>query len=139
MTEITEFLENRLAQDTETAEFIHRDNCDLLDHTASLGTPCNCGYPKRALAEIAAKRAIIGLHKVQSERERKMASNNPGFIPNGPLLVWWVEGPIRYWCDICDQDRDHGHTSSAQEGCDTLRSIASVYSDHPDYQSEWAV
>jgi hypothetical protein len=66
----------------------------------------------RVLAEAAAKRAIIALHA-------------PVTAPHGTLPIcaecgdWWDGSPIDY-------------------PCDTLRALASVYADHPDYDAGWA-
>ena len=157
MMEITEFLENRLREDEEAAQaaatnldgqigewsiYSLQDGTTITQLTAS-----GCSdkiiwtddtrdahivrwQPKRVLAEIAAKRAILQAHKVNSEPEMMTDPKGWGSIPTGQT---------DYWCNTCDHDRDYGHIGGEQEGCDTLRQIASVYSDHPDYRSEWVV
>lgn len=58
--------------------------------------------PARTLAECAAKRAIVGLHKVGA--------------------------------DQCDE-----HNAMFESiACPTIRALAAVYKDHPDYKQEWA-
>jgi hypothetical protein len=69
--------------------------------------------PSRVLAECAAKRAITGEH-----REVRFFATHQGCvvcrIGDGPLL------PVEY-------------------PCPTVRALAAVYKDHPDYQPEWAL
>ena len=93
--------------------------------------------PARVLREVAAKRAILAAHEVNSEPEIKVIDHIDRRWNTG-----WVErqetGRTAYWCQTCDHDRDYEHISSPQEGCDTLRHLAAVYSDHPDYRQEWA-
>jgi len=91
----------------------------------------------RDLREVAAKRAILEIHKVYSEPEIQ----NIDHIDK-KWNMGWVEraetGHAVYWCEECDHDRDYDHISSRQEGCRTLRALAAVYSDHPGYRQEWA-
>jgi hypothetical protein len=72
--------------------------------------------PDRVLAQCAAMRKIVELHSVTIEREWE----NP-----------W-DGPARQveerTCDICGWVPD---------ACDTVRAIASIWSDHPDFREEW--
>lgn len=73
--------------------------------------------PARAFAECAAKRAIIEMHKV---------------------IVVWPEGTggSKYYTggvDVCASCDERTHVP-----CPTLRALAAVYADHPDYQQEWA-
>lgn len=81
--------------------------------------------PTRALAECAAKRALLGVHHPHDHGGE-----------HGDAV----------FCDECQWD--HGDDSpridnQPVEGfganpCRTLACIAAVYSDHPDYQQEWA-
>lgn len=76
--------------------------------------------PERVLAECAAKRGIVELHQPEDDM-----------------------------CGVCSHDI--GYTSDGYGGeyyenqrtgndwpCATLRALAAVYSDHPDYRQEWA-
>lgn len=72
--------------------------------------------PARILAECKAKRAIMEIHKIQQVPE------------DSPL-----RSDDEWTCLFCDEDR------WPQGVCGTIRAIASVYGDHPDYQREWAI
>lgn len=74
--------------------------------------------PTRVLAECAAKRAILGLH--------------------GPVKDdGWLSGSAHdyLWCGSCGSIDD----SPEPHPCDTLKALAAIYADHPDYQQEWAL
>lgn len=87
---LTEFLLARIAEDE--ARPLYRDY-DGVGHV-----------PPRVLAECAAKREILALHRR------------------------YVEGGANYdACYICGDPHP----------CATLHSLASVYSDHPDYREGW--
>jgi len=83
--------------------------------------------PARALREVAAKRAIVALHAVNSEPELWGDSHSDWAMRGQPT------GHVTYWCGECDYDRDYGHIGSRQEGCATIRAIAAIWSDHGDY------
>jgi hypothetical protein len=68
----------------------------------------------RILDECAAKRAILNLHQRMDYVQRM------------------VYGDI-YPCTECGSVDD----SPVEWPCPTLKAIASVYKDHPDYQQEW--
>lgn len=74
--------------------------------------------PARVLAECEAKRRIVGLHADGGESQ--------GFTAKG--------------CDgyehACEECGAHGEYGIAWP-CDTLRALAAVYADHPDYLPEW--
>ena len=70
----------------------------------------------RVLAECAAKRAIIELH--------------------APISLPGVKGK-EAGCPLCgNYERGYGWETAGP--CGTLRALAAVYADHPDYQPEWA-
>lgn len=80
------------------------------------------GNPQFVLAQVAAGRAILELHK-----------------PDRDPADQWYGHDVR--CEECG-----GITGSAAIGergfqrswpCATLRHFAAVYSDHPDYQEQW--
>ena len=74
--------------------------------------------PARVLREVAAKRAIV------AEHIHAKASHVGG-------------GTHRFGCENCDDDREYGIWGSGW--CATVRQLAAVWSDHPDYKQEWAL
>lgn len=75
--------------------------------------------PARVLTECAAKRAIIEAH---------------------PIVDDVVEVSTRIkWGFACETCFSYGDIVEDNGYCDTLRALASVYADHPDYQSDWAL
>jgi len=105
---IVGFLEARIAEDEDQAS----------KHLPALSSHGLGDYGLRVLAECQAKRAIIDAHPITSD-------------------VIEVSTRIKhgYACETCfsygDVVEDHGY-------CDTIRALAAVYKDHPDYQQEWA-
>lgn len=72
--------------------------------------------PARALAECAAKRAIIQEH-------------GNGLTYTSP----WCETCAEWWAS----EMGEGPPGVAWP-CTTLKAVAAVYAGHPDYQQEWA-
>lgn len=131
---ITEFLLARIAEDEAAAKAV-----PPLDHNFDMGgnrqderfthgrylpdsmdgrgnwakvdqaTPAHFGRwdPARVLAECEAKRRIVDLHS--------------GTAP---------------WCGWT-HDAGSAHGDDMGDDCDTMRALASVYADHPDYREEW--
>jgi hypothetical protein len=81
--------------------FNHNESDPVIHHLARYD-------PARVLREVAAKRAIIGLHR-------------PSFSP--------ADGD--YTGIDCMEDDDSWP-------CQTLHHVAAIWSDHPDYRAEWA-
>jgi hypothetical protein len=120
---ITEFLLARIAEDEADARDrsmsapIHYPGCYYYNYSLDANRFCDCDEDgdstKRVLAECAAKRAIIEQH-----RESRFFARHQGCVVcrtgSGPLL------PVEY-------------------PCPTVRALAAVYKDHPDYQPEWAL
>lgn len=72
----------------------------------------------RQLSECAAKRAIVEAH---------------------PIVDDVVEVSTRIkWGFACETCFSYGDIVEDNGYCDTLRALASAFSDHPDYQPEWA-
>lgn len=74
--------------------------------------------PARVLRGVEAKRRIANLHHTETHL-RFHGEPQYGYL---------------YWCDIC-------HVPGDQPGrnwCETLRLLASEFSDHPDYDEGWA-
>jgi hypothetical protein len=105
---LSEFLEARISEDEESATEVHVLGCDS---TRDEPFPCNCNMPERWSRECAAKRAIVGDHRVGSY---------PG------------EGE---GCVTCNWNDDYGFGQNGP--CVTLAALASVYRDHPDFDPVW--
>ena len=107
---LVEFLEARLADDLERAEFVQRqwegyesyepwrlswhDEYDLL-----------CVEPVRMIAEVAAKREVIALHQTSQERDRLL---DRVILPSVEVALGLA-----------------------------VKHLAAVYADHPDYDPAW--
>jgi Family of unknown function (DUF6221) len=72
---------------------------------------------KRQLREVEAKRAILAVH----------APREGGDGAGAEIQV----------CQTCSWDGGAGDVEGDPYPCETLRFLAAVYSDHPDYQEEW--
>lgn len=75
--------------------------------------------PARILRECAAKRAIIGPVAKEVVSQWQVGDRTIESIISADQMERWSHG--------------------TGPNVDTLRALASVYSDHPDYQKEWAV
>lgn len=93
---ITDFLLARIEEDEKRANY----------YGMALGTA-------RVLAECAAKRAIVGMHKRLPD-------------PTGDEAG-----------DLCSMCTETGPEAQGYP-CWTLGALTAVYKDHPDYQEEWA-
>lgn len=118
---ITEFLEARIAQDEAALErtswYPHSTHGQDAIGTYRADCPDCLGVPSpaRALAECAAKRAIVALHPVT-------------------MQLWWDE---QCEIDVCATCQEDSYPDSWP--CPTIRIIAAVYASHPDYRQEWAL
>lgn len=142
---IVEFLEARIAEDEAAAlpfrnelgetkqwrcddiggvvRYVGRMEFGLPDLLAKFDTHLEGAHverwdPARVLAECAAKRAILELH--------------------GPVEdKGWISGKDHdyLWCGSCGTLDD----SPTPFPCETLGALAAVYSDHPDYDKDWAL
>jgi hypothetical protein len=117
MSDLTDFLLARYAEDESTIEKVWEDNTEWLPGAGiwtldlPLGAPEHAIVTKeRAAAEVAAKRAILDLHK--------------------PVLDA-ADGT--WWCDMLET------STHSIWPCSTIRALAAVYADHPDYREEWAL
>ena len=110
---ITEFLEARVAEDERNAEAWSKKLADDMPIPSSLlGGIVN---PARVLAECAAKRAII-------KQAEEASSDRYGVIN-----------------EYCVGDKERAEAYATDPGKLILEALAAVYSDHPDYQQEWAL
>lgn len=71
--------------------------------------------PSRVLRDVVAKQRIADLH---------------GPLPFRSLSDRGLAEDFSYRCRICDQ-------FPAQYPCSTIRELAYVYRDHPEFQEEW--
>ena len=79
--------------------------------------------PARVLREVEAKRAILTLHALQVTKREQYAYSS------------YTGEPIPDEYD--GQCEDCGWFDPEQGACLTLRHLASVYGDHPDYREDW--
>jgi predicted Zn-ribbon and HTH transcriptional regulator len=108
MSDLTDFLQARIAEDEATTQFVIA-NTDRDEQPAELvGSPYD---PLRVLAECAAKRRIVEIHRAEE-----------GMQP-----------PI---CRECSYDGDD-ETRWVDMPCPTLKALALTYSDHAGYREEW--
>ena len=129
VSDLVAFLNARLnAEEYEVLKFSHdsqwgaemlasllgRDESDPIVHHIARHDPA------RALREVAAKRAILAAH--------------------GPDPIDKFGGIAKPRCLVCLAGRDGYEELWVADSwpCLTLRLLAAVYSDHPDYQQEWA-
>jgi hypothetical protein len=82
--------------------------------------------PGRVLREVAAKRAIVGLHRIEVRKAE--------ITPFDPYTGERRLDQYEVTCEICGWSSD-----DPTSACATLRAIAAVYSHHPDYREEWKV
>lgn len=112
---ITEFLEARIAEDEDYVKpMVGLGEYDRRDWAVL--------YGERVLAECAAKRRVLDLY--EHHRSNRDARRSP--------LAREAED------DRAAQERrtQEARTRVAE---DALRTLAAVYSSHPDYQQEWAL
>ena len=72
---------------------------------------------ERVSAECAAKRMIVALHSPVKDKGWRSGASH-GYL----------------FCGSCGSIDD----SPEPYPCDTLKALASIYMDHPDYNEEWA-
>lgn len=116
MSDLTDFLLARIAEDEADSYRIH----DLLDDKYTWPDDlagCPCGVPARVLAECAAKRRIVALHSETSEM-RDYGNWEP------------------HLCRSCG-GQGYNDFDGIAYPCDTIKALASVYADHPDFREEW--
>lgn len=135
MTDLSEFLLARIAEDEEAARQIKVfSDQAVVAHLSDAGTGASLGDlvvfdPARVLAECNAKRRLVAEHPeitVWHESEN----------PNGDRIdePEWLcgrcvnTGARQPWTDV----------DLLEYPCPTLRLLALPYREHPDYRSEWA-
>ena len=118
---ITDFLLARITEDEAVARAaIETTVPDKWENSTQTGNyyPADVAFwdsitPARILAECAAKRAIVELHKQSGIR--------------------WVGFPR------ADKQESYCVHDNHSSPCETLRALAAIYADHEDYQQEWSV
>lgn len=110
---VTEFLEARIAEDEAAAERGGWHNGGATFANDNYG--CLLVQPARVLAECAAKRAIIEqASEATSDRYRTIGS-------------------------FCVTQAEIEAEEATDPGELILKALAAVYSDHPDYDKDWAL
>jgi hypothetical protein len=92
------------------------------------GPLAGTSWVRREPREVAAKRAILGLHHPTRPHPEF------GFTYPAAANFCGYDGPGDNW----QAEQEPDHFPDALWPCWTVRMIAAVYSDHPDYRSEWA-
>ena len=114
---LAEFLAARLREDEERAGDAHLYDCDSVAPPPG-PFPCDCWVPARELRQVTAMRAILAEHE----------DTRDGHI---------YDHPDGLMCVRCaDADRDGEPYAERPYPCQTLRALAAVYSDHPDYDEK---
>ena len=131
MTDLAAFILARLDEAQERAWAVHDvATCDALLYEedmadAAARTPdCDCGYPARVLREVAAKRAILDLY-VRTLAVVRKPVNLSASAAEKPVIRDLRAG------DYLDAERELCVLGTV------ARILASVSSDHPDYDASW--
>ena len=92
--------------------------------------------PARVLAECKAKRRIVEVHQ-QSSQEVWLDIPDSAWSPE----EWSSFRPDYYERDACTccDDLALMANETREWPCRTLRALAAVYRDHPDFNPEWAI
>lgn len=114
---LIEWLRVQVVQDEATADVFHHLYCDLNADDYRPGvTDCSCGEPKRRLAEVKAKRAILDLYEQAAEHAEYAKTKLP---------------ESQDWIDAAEAARD------AMEI--TIQLLAPPYAGRDGWQDEWSV
>lgn len=129
MTTLTDFLLARIAEDEAVADQAARlsSNQPIYGRSVWNGighAPVMIG--RRLAAECEAKRQIVQLHRL---------------VDTDPYESWKDEGYLKRYppllaCRLCKTIRQLP-SSGREWPCETLRLVALVYSDHPDFDPAW--
>jgi len=114
MSDLVVFLRDRLDEDRQSHGWVHHINCASIPDEQSNGMvgddDCDCGWPSRVLAEVAAKRATFS-----------HLANLAAACPEDD----WPDDGNMCAAPVADQARY------------ILRLLAIPYSDHPAYDESW--
>lgn len=108
---LTEFLLARIAEDEATGRFDMWDTSSEVEMAAQIGR------------DAEAKRRIVELHQPDRHLENWYWTQRRCVECGGQ---WHVIPPFGKPTEI-----------GPEQGCQTLRALAAVYADHPDYRAEW--
>jgi len=112
--DLTGFLTARIAEDAAAARFMmDREAAGLQPRADFLGFPLG----ERMRREVEAKRKILAEHRPYDT----------------------TDGPPPQRCYVCASTRAYRSGAAIQEEwpCPTVRALAAVWSDHPDYDPAW--
>jgi hypothetical protein len=88
--------------------------------------------PARVLREVAAKRRVLARHGAERWPQ--------GFPPAAYELPEGYEGPLTAYCDTCSTTNTEGLDNYYEPWpCGTVKDLASVHEDSPDYEQAWRV
>ena len=135
--DLAKFLEARIAEDEAVAKAAFGPGIALNWPAlpAAVDVFVDRYGPLRAVREAGAKRKIVAEHVIDSEPEIITTVVDLGLGYGRPEST--PTGRTTYWCSACDHDRDYGHIGGPDEGCLTLRALAAIYADHPDFDPAW--
>lgn len=114
---LTARLDEDEAEQREKLRGWHEPNCAVIE---DVDYECDCGVPARVLADVAAKRRIIELHR----------SGGRVSLGDDDQPESW-----RDYCDTCGSGEPYEYPTWWP--CDTLRLLALPFADHPDCRPEW--
>lgn len=126
--ELTEFLLSRIAEDEAAARAGDRADVEFpssyvdafgaRDRDDDLGEFVRRFTPARVLAECEAKRRIVAEHREETVQQWVHDPEGPDYqeTEHSCVICGWFPGG---------------------SACNTLRILAAVYADHPDYDEAW--
>ena len=117
---ITEFLLARIAADEGDANYLANVGVQGVQYGSVNGTLSSVIEIVRA--DAAAKRRIVELH---------VAAEPDQWEPER----WACR--LCQWDICCDNPKQDYHDGAGVFPCETLRALAAVYADHPDYAPAW--
>lgn len=92
--------------------------------------------PARVLAECDLKDALLAMHITVYEKNREFHEQ---WNKTHPFKKMSWEPEENQACVGCNATFQEEYTTENIEDCPTLRALAAVYSDHEDYDKNWAV
>lgn len=131
---LTEFLLARIAEDEAAARAYLDDPIRDDGRFVEMGQIVRsydgdflCIEPARVLAECAAKRRIVELHRLAHDDDPAYYEGRDWNRENNGLPSPW------YACRSCAYE----YSDDDEWPCETLLALAAIYSDHEDYRPEW--
>ena len=113
MSDLVSFLTARLDEDEKIASVLAGDKWGWPQPQPGFADHVARHSPARVLREVEAKRAIVALHEPLPS-----SYGEPSVCPSCWPQPWIGTHPLA--------------------PCPTMRNLAAVYSDHPDYDPEWS-